>query len=62
MQLFLLKSALPVVDAFEDQTQNGEPHKSDAKLHFLFLQLDDVRVEGDAEEGDIFCDEDEIKN
>ena len=62
MKLFVLKSALPVVDAFEDQTQNGEPHKSDAKLHFLFLQLDDVRVEGDAEEGDVFRDEDEIKN
>ena len=62
MQLFVIKSALPVVDAFEDQTQNGEPHKSDAKLHFLFLQHDDVRVEGDAQEGDIFRDEDEIKN
>ena len=54
--------SIPVVDAFEDKSKDGESHEDDGKLHLLLLQFDDVRVEGDAEEGHVLDDEDEVKD
>ena len=52
----------PVIDTLEDESKKAEHQENACELDFLFLKLFDVGVDGDAQQDDVFSDEDQVKD
>ena len=51
----------PVVNTFQDQSDQLEAEQCDDENHLVFLQLRDVGVEGVAQEDAVLHDDDEVE-
>ena len=52
---------ISVVDALEDQPDETEPEQNDDESESVFLELFDVRVHRDGQEGHVLADKDDVK-